>query len=179
VTDEIQKAVGAKASSIEYDSEISREDLWRTLQVVSEWIRVADAKAGACIAVDGVMLALFAARLRGSPDPSVLAGIVLFSATGLAALSALIAVWTVLPRARRLGAKSIVHYGTIAAFDSSTSYHAAAFKVMSDPNEFAKNLTQHIWTMSRAADHKYFLVNWGIRLLIGAVAAGAIALLLR
>jgi hypothetical protein len=64
------------------------------------------------LAVDGVMLALFAARLRGSPVPGALAVVVLYIATGLAALSALTAVWSVLPRMRKLGAESLVHYGT-------------------------------------------------------------------
>src|SRR5919198_6701047 len=145
------------------DVEISRDDLWRTLQVVSEWIRVADAKAGACIAVDGVMLALFAARLRGSPDLTILAVASLYTATGLAAVSALLAVWTVLPRAQRLGANSIVHYGTIAKFDSSDDYHAAACGIMVDQNLFTTDLSRHIWIMARAAALKYSFVNWAIR----------------
>jgi hypothetical protein len=158
---------------------VSRDDLWRTLAVVSEWIRVADAKAGACLAVDGVMLALFAARLRGSPGPSVLATVTLSTATSMAALSALVAVWTVLPRARRLGAMSLVHYGTIAGFESADQYYVAASTALTDVDDFDRNLTQHIWTMSRAAAHKYLLVGWTIRLLVTAVTIGILALLLR
>jgi hypothetical protein len=43
---------------MENNAAAMREDLWRTLQVVSEWIKVADTKAGACVAIDGDLLAL-------------------------------------------------------------------------------------------------------------------------
>ncbi len=68
-------------------SDMTREGLWRILQTVSEWIRVADAKAGATLAVDGVMLALLVGRLRGTPAPRTLATVGLHGAIALAVLS--------------------------------------------------------------------------------------------
>src|SRR5688500_890391 len=98
--------------------EATREDLWRTLQSVSDWIRVADAKAGATLAVDGVLMALLAGRLRGTTTLSGISTLSFFIGIGLAAVSGLLAIWAVVPRTKRLGADSMVHYGKIATFES-------------------------------------------------------------
>lgn len=158
--------------------ESAHEDLWRTLQIVSDWIKVADTKAGATLAVDGAVLAVTAARLRGSPAPGVPAILVSSVAIAFAAASVLLAIWTVLPRARRLGTDSISHYGTIAAFNSPADYLAAALTTLNDLDQLSKNITQHIWALSRAADRKYHLVRWAIVLLAGAMLVGTLGLLL-
>lgn len=158
-------------------SEGTREDLWRTLQTVSDWVKFADAKAGATLAVDSVILALLVGRLRGSPRPELSTIVALFCAIALAAFSGLLAVWAVMPRVRRLGADSMVHYGTIAKFEVPASYCAAAIATLANSNEFAKTITRHIWTLSRVAAHKYLLVIWSIRLLAGALVVGVLTLL--
>lgn len=160
------------------DEGAAREDLWRTLQIVMERIRVADTKAGATLAVDGAILAVVAARLRGFPTLGLPAVVALSVAITLAAASVLLAVWTVVPRARRLSIDSIAHYGTIAAFDSAASYRAAALATLADLDDLTVNLTRHIWAFSRTVMRKYTLVTWAIRLLAGAVLVGVLALLL-
>jgi hypothetical protein len=155
----------------------TKDDLWRTLQAVSEWIRVADAKAGATLAVDGVLLALLAGRLRGTPTPPLPAAVGLSLALIAAAVSGLLAIWTVVPRMKRLGANSMIHYGAIAAFDSAASYHKAAISLADDPDGVPLALTQQIWTISRSAKRKYHLVTWAIRLLVASLFAGALSLI--
>lgn len=66
-------------------SEGAPEGLWRTLQTVSDWVKVADAKAGATLAVDGVILELLAGQLRGFPKPEPLTIVALSCAIALAA----------------------------------------------------------------------------------------------
>lgn len=155
----------------------TKDDLWRTLQAVSEWVRVADAKAGAILAVDGVLLALSTGRLKGTPTPPVPAAVGLSIALTAAAVSGLLAVWTVVPRMKRLGATSMIHYGAIATFDSAASYHNAAVSLAEDPDGITMALTQQIWTISRSAKRKYHLVTWAIRLLVASLFAGALSLL--
>ncbi len=159
------------------DGEV-HDDLWRTLQIVSEWIRTADTKAGATLAIDGAVLAVTTARLRGAPSPGLPAVIALSAAIALAAASVLLAIWTVVPRARRLGTEAISHYGTIAAFGSAAEYRAAALAVLAEPEVLAENLTRHIWAFSRAAALKYRFVARAIWLLAGAILVGAAGLLL-
>jgi hypothetical protein len=154
------------------------DDLWRTLQIVSEWIRTADTKAGATFAVGGAVLAVAATRLRGSPAPGVPAVVALSVAIVLGAASVLLAILTVVPRARRLGTEAISHYGTIAAFGSAAEYRAAALVILGEPEALAENLTRHIWVFSRAAERKYRSVTWAIRLLAAAMLVGACGLLL-
>lgn len=145
---------------------------------MSDWIKVADTKAGATLAVDGAVLAVAAARLRGAPAPGVPAISVSCAAIALAAAGVILAIWTVLPRARRLRINSISHYGTIAAFDSPAEYCAAALATLNDVDQLSKNITQHIWAFSRAAAHKDQLVRWAIMLLAGAMLVGTLGLLL-
>ena len=87
------------------------DDLWRILGSISDWVRFADAKAGAALAV-----------------------VVLSIGLALAALSALAAVWTVVPRMRKLGADSMIHYGRIASFDTAESFAAELREPLSDPD---------------------------------------------
>lgn len=156
----------------------AHDDLWRTLQIVSEWIRAADTKAGATLAVDGAVLAVAASRLRGTPPPGVPAVVALSVAVALAAASVLLAIWTVIPRARQLGTDAISHYGTIAAFRSAAEYRIAALTTLAEPDDLAAHLTRHIWAFSRTAARKYRFVTWAIRLLAGAMLVGATGLLL-
>lgn len=156
----------------------AHDDLWRTLQIVSEWIRTADTKAGATLAIDGAVLAVAASRLRGSPVPGVLAVVALSVAIALGSVSVLLAIWTVVPRARWLGTDSISHYGTIAAFRSAADYRSAAVTILAEPDRLAENLSRHIWALSRAAARKYRFVTGAIQLLAGAMLVGALGLLL-
>lgn len=159
-------------------AESSREDLWRTMQTISDWIRVADAKAGATLAIDGVVLALLSGRLRGPTGLSAASTVSLSLGVALAAASGLLAIWAVVPRTKRLRADSMVHYGTIAAFESAAAYHDAALALHADPEALSKALTGHIWIISRSARTKYLLVIWAIRLLAATLIVGLVALLL-
>jgi hypothetical protein len=163
---------------VEEDAEARRDDLWRTLQTVSDWIRVADAKAGATLTVDGVVMALLASRLRGSTPMPFISTLGLSTGIGLAAVSGLLAIWAVIPRARRLGADSMVHYGTIAAFESAAAYHDATLALHANSDVLAEALTKHIWIISRSARIKYMLLIWGIRLLAVSLIVGLFAFLL-
>jgi hypothetical protein len=154
------------------------DDLWRILGSISDWVRFADAKAGATLAVDGVMMVLLAGRLTRTPSPTAVAVIVLSIALTLAALSALAAVWTVMPRMRTLGADAMIHYGRIASFDTAESFAAGLKEPLSDPDRMAGVLASQIWTLSRAAAHKYRLVGLAVRLLAGALATGLTGLVL-
>ncbi|MEU7782705.1 Pycsar system effector family protein [Amycolatopsis sp. NPDC049159] len=83
----------------------------------------------------------------------------------------LLAIWTVVPRAKWLKTRSIAHYGTIAAFTSAGDYRTAAQAILGDPDRLAENLAQHIWALSKAAHRKYRFVTW-------AMLAGAVGLIL-
>ena len=156
-----------------------RDNLWRTLQSVSDWIRVADAKAGAALAIDGALLAITAARLRGTTALSSTATVGSSLTIAVAALSGLLAIWSVVPRTRWLRANSMVHYGTIAAFSTSGAYHKAAVAAFSEPDGIVEALTAHIWTISRSARRKYRLVTLAIQLLVVAMALALASMLVR
>jgi hypothetical protein len=155
----------------------SSEDLWRTLQQIAEWIRFADAKAGAVIAVDGVMIAFHAGRLDNEANSGLAPTLALCAAMVVAALSALFAVMTVSPRARRFGASSALHYDIIAAHPSASAFHEAATAMYADRDRIDEALTTHVWTLARIAQRKYTHAAWAIRIAIGAFFLGLLALL--
>ncbi len=72
----------------------------------------------------------------------------------------------------------MVHYGTIAAFESPAIYHEAALTLYADSDALTEALTKHIWVISRSARIKYMLATWAIRLLTAALVIGLLALLL-
>lgn len=156
---------------------VTTETLQPVLDGVAEWIRFADAKAGAVLTVDGVLLALFQARLRSVPRPGVIATGSLWFATAVAALSGLFAIWTVIPRVVRLRPVSVMHYGHIASFGTAAEYLAAVQVVFSEPERLETAMVEYIWTLSQAAARKYMFVSWSIRSLILAFVFGVSALL--
>jgi hypothetical protein len=153
------------------------EDLWRTLQHIAEWIRFADAKAGAVVAVDGAMIAFYASRLDDRANQELVQTVILSATTISAAVSALFAVMTVAPRARRVGATSALHYDIIAAHPSVTAFHQAATAMYADRDRVDEALTTHVWTLARIARRKYTYATWSIRVAIGAFLLGLLALL--
>ncbi|MFI6909643.1 Pycsar system effector family protein [Nonomuraea sp. NPDC050394] len=154
------------------------EDLYRNIQQIAEWIRFADAKAGAIVAVNGVMIAFYAGRLGGNPRPSAIAVVSTSAALVVAAFSALLAVVTVSPRARRLGANSAIHYGTIAAHASAEAFHQTVMTVYADAKQLDRALSTELWMLARIADRKYIYVVWAIRVWIAAFLLGVVTLLL-
>ncbi|UOX88640.1 DUF5706 domain-containing protein [Amycolatopsis sp. FBCC-B4732] len=83
-------------------------------------------------------------------------------AVALGSVSVLLAIWTVVPRAKWLKTRSVAHYGTIAAFTSAGDCRTAAQAILGDPDRLAENLAQHIWALSKAAQRKYRFVTWAI-----------------
>lgn len=155
------------------------ESYWRTLHAVSEWIRFADAKAGATLAIDGVLLAIVTARLQAPPTPPTLVSVGSLAAIAVAAASALFALWTVIPRAKKLRTISIVHYGTIARFGTYAEYHKAATAAFTEDGRSAKELAAYSWALSRSAARKYQLVTIAIQLLVVAMALALASMLVR
>jgi pycsar effector protein len=176
----LKRQTGARpiVMTVDESTAVVREDLWRTLQTVSDWIRVADAKAAATLTVDGVILAILTTKLGSTPNPTPVGTVVLSVAVALTAVSGLLAIWAVVPRTRRLKARSMVHYGTIAAFETPAMYCSAAISTFTNPDDLAKALADHIWTISRSAVRKYRLVTLGIQLLVGGFCLGLVAILL-
>lgn len=70
----------------------------------------------------------------------------------------------------------MVHYGEIATFESADSYHDAIVDLVRDENGLSRQVSQHIWTLSRSAQRKYRLVARSIHFLAGALAIGIASL---
>jgi hypothetical protein len=151
------------------------DNLWRTLEFVSEWVKFADAKAGAILAADGVLLALLIGQLDDSRRSAV-ALAVLRCAIACAVSSGILAVWAVVPRVHSSGSDSLIHYGRISKFASFENYRDTVTAAHAAGDEIPTALMLHIWTLSRVARHKYRLISWAVRLLAAAIGVGVLIL---
>jgi hypothetical protein len=153
------------------------EDLWQALHGVQEWVRFADAKAGATLAADGVLIAMFAGPVRDHGKASALATGMLVAALALAGLSALSALAAVYPRIPMVKPKSLLYFDHVSRYQLDADYHAAAIRVFKDPELLARTITDQIWAFSRQARRKYTHVVWAILLLAASACAGIPTLL--
>jgi len=125
------------------------ESLWRGLQSLNEWIKFADAKAGAVLASDGVLIAV-ATQWSDEPGPLLLA------ALGLAVLSGLLAIWAVVPRLSLVKPSSPFYFDHIVReCRTSEAYREWILPIAHDPAALETSLADHIWAMSRVAKVKY------------------------
>lgn len=145
---------------------------WKQLSVVNEWIRHSDAKAGATLAVTGV-LATMAFNLSGQlAARSLLSDLLQSSIVLLLVATGVLCAWTLTPRIRDRAADPEVpnrlYFGSIAASFTRDSYRLALTDLVADDESLVKNLADQIHVNAIIAATKARCVKWAIR---GALAA--------
>jgi Family of unknown function (DUF5706) len=153
------------------------DDLWHTLHGVQEWVRFADAKAGAVLAVDGVLIAQFAPHVDDKGANAVSLGFVV-GAMVLAAFSALSALFAVYPRISMVKPVSMLYFDHVSRRKDALDYHYAAMHLLRDSDLLARGLTDQIWAFSRQARRKYVHVTWAVVLLGASACLGLPAVML-
>ncbi|WP_432893397.1 Pycsar system effector family protein [Kribbella sp. CA-245084] len=133
--------------------------LWQVLQTVNDWIKFADAKAGAVLAGDGVLIAVVA---QSSDDVTAL----LLPALVVAVLSGLLALWAVVPRLGLVYPASPFYFNHVASqCEDAKAYREWILPTLRDPAALEQTLSDQIWAMSRVARVKYRWVRFATWLL--------------
>lgn len=144
---------------------------------VNEWIRFADAKAGATLTLSAIGGTLVANDLI-QPSPSDSTAItVLLAGSGAAALATLgMVLWAlapvVRPRDRRC---SHFYFGHISQHSDHASY-LAAFRQTLEAEELAEHIAHQIYENSRIALNKMKVLGWAMRLIALQFLLGFLAL---
>jgi hypothetical protein len=142
----------------------SAENLWHGLQSVNDWVRFADAKAGAVLASDGVLIAVVA---QSSTDET--AALRVLPTLALAVASGLLALWALIPRLGMVRPSSPFYFNHVATECSNAkAYREWVLPVVRDPAALAATLSDQIWAMSTVAKRKYKWVRVATWLLGGA-----------
>jgi hypothetical protein len=161
---------------------VETEAAWRSLQSVNEWVRYADSKATAVLAVDGLLLGLIALRVPSVDDLQTNAAkvVLLFAALACAVVSVLLSLMIVLPIDIRPGVgeeRSLTRFVDVAAeFGTSRDDFVNSFlELVGDPARLRVDIARQIWSASVVGRRRYRLVAWSIGFLVGAIALTAAA----
>lgn len=149
---------------------MDKEDKKFTLQMVNEWVRFSDSKAGILLTLQGVILTIIF-TLTSTPKPGCtldfglfVLGLILFG------VSIVIGVNAILPTLEVGAPSSKIFFGHVRTHKDATKYLA---EVKNSTYNFEEDVLTQIWANSIVAWKKYELVGtaiiWG---LIGFVTIG-------
>jgi hypothetical protein len=163
---------------IEVDPQVDPARPWAVLGLVNDWVRHAEAKAGATLVATGVTgTALYNLIHNVKHPPFFLAFfsttaavfVLLGGACGAAALRP--RLWS------REKPTSLLYFDHIArAFDSPVPYAAALRKLVLADDDELDQVAQQVWANARVARRKYRWVGWAlVCLLLALISLGAVA----
>jgi hypothetical protein len=157
------------------------EGAWKALQQVNEWIRFADAKAGAILAgsaaLGGVVLHALPQWSKHGEHPWQFW--LLIASLVAVTLAILFALRVLAPALRAGEPRSLVYFDHIARKHPSVSNYVTALRrLLDNEDDLVDQLGHQIWANSRVARHKFVAVGRAVRFLgLALILAGIGALL--
>lgn len=157
------------------------DEAWKIFSQVNEWIRFADLKATALLAVGGVLGGLLIRSVpsgcTGCQAPLALYGVAIVAVV----LSTIMSLVALLPRLGRAGEPTSVFYFHHVARRYSRDPRAFAEAFMAtvdDPAATTREVVAQIWANSQVARRKFRIVTYATWLIgVAMVLAGTAALL--
>ena len=173
------------APPISDDRNDAIEQLWRIYAAINEWIRFADTKAAALLALNGVLVAAAVSPLKEewnflTNHPTVL---VLLTLCGVSLfVSAFYCLKCIQPKLRikpaPASSTSLIFFEDIAVYESAELYGNAALALSKQEGAF-NEISKQVWAVSQVAHAKHRQIHWAVLSLIfgllccfGAAAAG-------
>lgn len=148
---------------------VDPDPIWRTLELVNEWIRHAEAKAGATLAGTITVLAGMFALWQASP-PVWSWWFVTSAALAISAF--LIAAWlsiaSLMPRLRVTprgdgGTPNLLYFNDIATWpEGGAAFMVEVVTISAQPERLATELTRQLWANSNVANKKFLWANRAI-----------------
>lgn len=145
---------------------VDPDPIWKTLELVNEWIRHAEAKAGATLA-GTIAVAAGSFVLWQASTPvwdwwlAATAGLAIaaFLATAWLSIASLVPRLRVAPR-RDVGNPNPLYFNDIAKwFDGRGAYLAELMAISAQPELLAKELARQVWVNSIVASKKFRWAN--------------------
>jgi hypothetical protein len=160
------------------------DQLWNTYNSINEWIRFSDAKAGAVVLIQGVIIG--AILQNGTQIDAIVTKNAIHSILGLVTIFLFFYSFSLaliclnpsldpaeLARFRRKPLKSdkssLIFFGDIAARPDFATFQSEINTRFSDEKDFAGQLSNQIWINSKIATRKYQAVEKSIRALATSI----------
>lgn len=149
---------------------MDKDDKKFTLQMVNEWVRFSDSKAGILLTLQGVILTIiFTLTTTPKPEWSLTFGFFIFGLV-LFGVSIVVGVNAILPTLDVGAPTSRVFFGHIKAHKHASDYLK---EVSNSGYNFEEDVLTQIWANSVVAWKKYELVGTAIVIgLIGFISIG-------
>lgn len=164
--------------------ELDPDTAWKSLSLVTDWIRHAEIKAGAALAASGVAAGVLynvtkdVMTWTGPTATAVTVCVILLVAAAACSGAAL------RPRLRTgLPGKSHLYYRDIASAhpkvpNGAATYVSALQGLAMDKSNVVAEVAAQVWANAHVATRKYAWVTWAINALLGGLAALTIVVLL-
>jgi hypothetical protein len=157
------------------------EPSWKSLQQVNEWIRFADAKAGAVLAGSGILGGFLVRAIPRLDDfqryttRAVLLSIAIVSV----GVSSSITLRVLAPRLRTGEARSLIYFDHIARrYPKDRNAFIENFLHLADnETDLARRTAEQVWATSLVARRKFRRVSYAIASLGLAMASSGLAVL--
>lgn len=153
------------------------EDLWKIYDANKEWIKFADTKAIAFIAIIGVIFNILyniSGYILCLSNYNIIK-ILYISSIILLFLSLIFSLCCLLPRKSEVKNKNIIYYESINNFNNKEEYHNEIVTI----NNLTQDLTSQIYQLANVASKKYCTVKKALILFgIGILLILALFLLL-
>ena len=150
-------------------------DLWQTLQQVSEWVRFADTKAAAILALDGIIATILVTKFTNESFSQL--NLIIPIALAVTALSLIVSAFAcmscILPRLNIGGADNLIYFTGIARFESGPRF-LEAVQAASNGGAYEIELATEIWSRSLSASRKYYFIKLAILAMASALSGAAL-----
>lgn len=140
---------------------MNKEDRIQVLQMINEWVRFADAKAGAVSGLNGVILTIILSQYSRPSLMFTMPSVIFNLGLVLIVISLAVGINAIIPRLNGEGKGSNIFFEHIAKFQSSGDYVAA----LNDPSyNIEDDISSQSWNNSKVAVKKYESINSSIML---------------
>jgi len=142
------------------------DTLWKTYETTSDLIKFADAKAGAVLAANGIIIGSLVANLQSSIvalHNHLALLILLLLIVAATTFSTYFSIVCLSPNTKFVASDSLIFFGSVAQFQTRNLYEEAARVAFADDTALLTQLTQEVWATARVATSKYRAVAWAIR----------------
>lgn len=145
----------------------------------SDWIRFADAKAGAVIVVLGLALSDLLKRAGAFADAGhaesawgEVATVAFWVAGALAVATTVLVILTLFPKATP-GEESLAYFGDVAKAGTAAAYRQTLHALTE--HQLADHIAAQAWDLSRIAKAKFVRLRYAYALALGFLVAWAVA----
>src|SRR4051812_24698837 len=143
------------------------DNAWKTLSIVIDWVRHADAKAAGTIAAAGVVGSALFNLVKDQRDVPLPLAILVVTCSVVAILGGSFAAWSLRPRLwNREKSSSLIYFSHISRSykrrDGKGGYQAAFLALLANSEDLIHEIASQVWANAHIARQKYRWSNLGL-----------------